>query len=636
MSAPSAWNRSEKTERLRASEQLTQARLLSCRIRIGKIAETIASGRLPARASFRRFACTDDIDKGRDTRIDLNGTWRFRRVPHPEHAPPGWTHSDFDDADWNEATVPGLWTRSGKYGDQPIYTNVLIPFRAEPPNVPIENPTGLYRRTFEASPGTTSGRFLLHVGGAENCFYVYCNGAEVGFSKDCRLPAEFDLTEHLVDGVNTLALEVLHWSDATYIEDQDQWWHAGIHRDVYIERTPPVYLRDVFCKPDYDPATATGRLDTGIRVWDFNRHALHHRVSIELFGPDGLLVQSDVSATIDKSDFLPVTGKGANKTLTMSLDRVLPWSAENPVLYTLAVSLCDPEGHEIEATSIRIGFRRVEIANRELLINGKAVLIKGVNRHDHCDTTGKVMTEALMRKDIETMKRHNINAVRASHYPNDARFLELCDEYGLYVIDECNIEAHHHYAQVGDDSMRAPAFLSRVTRMVERDKNHPSIIAWSMGNETGFGPHHAAMAAWVREYDPSRVIHNENAICQQGVRSMWNENRHGTDLICPMYPSVDDIVSHALDSSDPRPLIMCEYAHAMGNSCGNLKEYWDAIESHHGLQGGFIWEWLDHGLAETANGIPTGPMAATTAKIDTILTSFAMDSAGPTARPTPR
>lgn len=307
---------------------------------------------------------------------------------------------------------------------------------------------------------------------------------------------------------------------------------------------------------------------------------------------------------MDKPAFLPVIGRGPLLSFETRAGKVSPWSAEEPNLYRVLVTLRDPDGAVLEVSSIRVGFKHVEIAQRQLLINGQPVLIKGVNRHDHCDVTGKVMTEALMRKDIEVMKRHNINAVRTSHYPNDSRFYELCDEYGLYVVDECNIEAHHHYHQLGTDPAWATAFINRVVRMVERDKNHASIIMWSMGNETGFGPHHAAMAAWVRQYDPGRPIHNENAICDQGFGQMWEANRHGSDVVCPMYPSVDDIVHHALNSSDPRPLIMCEYAHAMGNSCGNLTEYWSAIENHHGLQGGFIWEWLDHGLSATANGIP--------------------------------
>lgn len=566
--------------------------------------EAIAFGRLPARASFRRFESASDLDRDQDTRTSLNGPWRFCRVAHPDLAPGGWFEAGYDDRDWDTINVPSLWTRDGKYGDRPIYTNVLIPFRAEPPFTPPENPTGLYRRQVHLEPADGE-RHVIHLGGVENAFYLYCNGVEVGFSKDCRLPAEFDLTPFLKRGENLIALLVVRWSDTTYIEDQDQWWHAGIHRDVFIERTPTVYLRDIFCRPTLAPTNDQGNLEITVRLGDENRRALQHGVSVSVLDPQGqTIIAPTEPALVEKADYYPVAGRGPNKTVRLHLDSVMPWTAETPTLYSVVVSLHDPAGHEIETTRIRIGFRRIEIANRELLINGQPVLIKGVNRHDHCDTTGKVMTEALMRLDIETMKQHNINAVRTSHYPNDARFYELCDEYGLYVVDECNIEAHHHYQQVADDSIWAPAFISRVTRMVERDKNHASIISWSMGNETGFGPNHAAMAAWVREYDPSRVIHNENAICEQGVRSMWDENPHGTDLVCPMYPSVEEIVRHARESRDPRPLIMCEYAHAMGNSGGNLLEYWQAIETHHGLQGGFVWEWLDHGLAETANGIP--------------------------------
>lgn len=566
--------------------------------------EALAYGRLPARASFRRFASLEALARAEDTRLSLNGIWQFQRVAHPAAAPAGWYDPSFDDADWPTVEVPSLWTRDGQFGDRPIYTNVLMPFRAEPPFVPEDNPTGLYRRRVDIDGVAPGERFVIHLGGVENCFYLYCNGQEVGFSKDCRLPSEFDLTDYLQAGSNQLAIMVLRWSDTSYIEDQDQWWHAGIHRDVFIERTPAVYLRDVFCKPDFDPATGRGTLDVDIRIGDVNRSSLHHHVSVSLQEPDGSALADAASEPVTKDDFFPVAGKGARRLLQLDPGSVAPWSAETPALYHLVVSLHDGAGDVIEVTSLKVGFRRVEIRNRELLINGQAVLIKGVNRHDHSDTTGKVISEALMRLDIETMKRHNVNAVRTSHYPNDPGFYELCDEYGLYVVDECNIEAHHHYQQVKDDAIWAPAFMSRVTRMVERDKNHVSIISWSMGNETGYGPHHAAMAAWVRAYDPSRVIHNENAICEQRVRDMWNENHEGTDLVCPMYPSVDAIVQHALTSDDPRPLIMCEYAHAMGNSGGNLKEYWEAIREHHGLQGGFVWEWLDHGLKEEANGIP--------------------------------
>lgn len=569
--------------------------------------EVTGIGRLPPRSTFACFRSRKDALAGRNARaLTLNGDWHFLRVAHPDAAPEGWVTGESGSDKWQRITVPGLWTRAADTPDKPIYTNVLMPFKAEPPQVPDDNPTGLYWRTVDIPAGWLGERVVIHIGGVENCYYLYCNGTEVGFAKDARLPSEFDLSPYLERGRNTIALKVMRWSDASYIEDQDQWWHAGIHRDVYLYATPQVYLQDVFCRPDLRVEGRLGRLEIDVKLGGVNRDAVDHSVRVELLAPDGgkPVLKQPLEDTVTKSHFLPVIGKGPVLSFDARVGRVKPWTAETPVLYTLVVSLLDPSGKTIEATTLRIGFRHIEIRDRELLINGRPVLIKGVNRHDHCDTTGKVMTEALMRRDIETMKQHNVNAVRTSHYPNDSLFYALCDEYGLYVVDESNIEAHHHYRQLGRDPAWGPAFLDRVIRVVERDKNHPSVILWSMGNETGFGPHHAAMAAWVRERDPSRPIHNENAICEQGVGTMWEENAHGTDVICPMYPSVDDIVRHAQSSRDPRPLIMCEYAHAMGNSCGNLAEYWDAIESHEGLQGGFVWEWLDHGLAETANGIP--------------------------------
>ena len=567
--------------------------------------ETLAVGRLPSRSSFLHQASESDARKGIDPRMLLNGTWSFLRCPSPDQLPSDWTVASRRADDWRDITVPSLWTMDESTPDQPIYTNVLMPNRVEPPMTPAGNPTGLYRRTFMLPEDWSGRRVVIYLGGVENCYTLFINGREVGFAKDCRLPSEFDISAFLVPGENTVALQVQRWSDTSYIEDQDQWWHAGIHRDVYLYTTGEVYLRDVFAKPGYDPATGRGRLAVEVRVGEENRGSVNHTVSAYLLDDRGKQVtRKALAGTVTKDNFRPVTGKGPRVLLEASVGKVRAWSAETPVLYQLVVVLQDPSGNVIEATRIAVGFRHIEISDRELKVNGKGVLIRGVNRHDHNDATGKVMTEALWRADLEVMKQHNINAVRTAHYPNDPRFYELCDEYGLYVVDETNLEAHHHYAQVGADPAWSNAFLNRVVRMVERDKNHCSIIMWSMGNETGFGPNHAAMAAWVREYDPTRPIHNENAICEQAVRRMWDENHHGTDVVCPMYPSVDDIINHAETSDDNRPLIMCEFAHAMGNSCGNLQEYWDAVENCHGLQGGFIWEWLDHGLASTANGIP--------------------------------
>jgi beta-galactosidase len=499
--------------------------------------------------------------------------------------------------------VPSLWTMdSGVPEDQPIYTNVLMPYKTELPYAPLENPTAVYRRTVVVPRKWKNKRLVISLGGVENCFYLYCNGQEVGFSKDCRLPSEFDLTDYLHVGENSLAIQVIRFSDSSYIEDQDQWWHAGIHRDVELYATEAVYIRDIFAKPTFEPSTNKGHLNVEVHLGDHNRSSLNHSVEIEVTGP-GIKKVKTTMAELQKNAFYPVVGKGPLLKLSLPMGRVKGWNAETPNLYQLTVKLSNDKQKVIETTSQAIGFRDVRIHDRQLLINDAPVLIRGVNRHDHCDSTGKIMTEALLRLDIETMKRHNINAIRTSHYPNDPLFYQLCDEYGMYVVDECNLEAHHHYAQVGADPFWSNAFLSRLTRMVVRDKNHASIIMWSMGNETGFGPNHAAMAAWVKNYDPSRPVHNESAICEQGVADRWNENHHGTDVVCPMYPTVQQIIDHAIAGTDSRPLIMCEYAHAMGNSCGNLKEYWQAIESHHGLQGGFIWEWLDHGLKQKKDGI---------------------------------
>lgn len=549
-------------------------------------------GRLPPRSTF------DHADT-----ISLNGTWRFQRYPLPADVPSSWYQPALKDQNWQTIQVPSLWTMNSDVPeDQPIYTNVLMPYKTELPYAPTLNPTAVYRRTINIPVRWKNKRVVIYLGGVENCFYLYCNGKEVGFSKDCRLPTEFDLTEYLHAGENCLAIQVLRFSDSSYIEDQDQWWQAGIHREVKLYATEAVYLRDIFAQPAFDPRTQKGNLVVEVQLGDHNRSSLNHSVEISITGP-GIKRPKSRNLQLEKVAFYPVVGKGPKLRFEIPMGKVKAWNAETPHLYDLTIILRGAKARVLEATSQRLGFRDIRIFDRELLINDAPVLIRGVNRHDHCDTTGKVMTEALLRLDIETMKRHNINAIRTSHYPNDPLFYQLCDEYGMYVVDECNLEAHHHYAQVGVDPFWAAAFLSRVTRMVVRDKNHACIIMWSMGNETGFGPNHAAMAAWVKSYDPTRPVHNESAICEQAVADRWNENHHGTDIVCPMYPSVQQIIDYAVANTDSRPLIMCEYAHAMGNSCGNLKEYWEAIESNHGLQGGFIWEWLDHGIKQKRDGV---------------------------------
>ena len=566
--------------------------------------EVIGIGRSPMGAHLRVYG-SEKSARNQESEITapLEGVWTFALFDHPNQVPSDWFDPEAAPKHALSVSVPHLWTMDDRVFDHPIYTNVRMPFRHEPPAMPKKNPTGIYHCRFNGQ--AFDGRTLICLEGVENGFEIAINGHWIGLNKDARLPATFEITDHVRPGENILALKVLRFSDSSYIEDQDQWWHGGIHRPITIQRRPNVYIRDVFARPDFNPASGKGTLGVTVTLDAEDRAALHHRCTLQVLNTRGrALFHKPPTASVEKQQFTPVTGRGAQIELMGELGEVDAWTAETPNLYQLLVTLYDERDQVLECVRLAIGFRRIEIVARELRVNGKAPLIKGVNRHDHSPTQGKIIDEALIRLDLDTMKQHNINAIRTSHYPNSSRFYELCDEYGFYVIDETNLEAHHHYAQLGRQSAWAPAFVSRVSRMVERDKNHPCVIAWSMGNETGYGANEAAMASWVRTYDPSRPIHNESAICEQGIGRDWDGNALGTDLVCPMYPSVADIIEHATKSTDPRPLIMCEYAHAMGNSGGNLKEYWEAIERHHGLQGGFVWEWLDHGLLATANGIP--------------------------------
>jgi beta-galactosidase len=386
---------------------------------------------------------------------------------------------------------------------------------------------------------------------------------------------------------------VIRWSDASFIEDQDHWWMAGIHREVALYATDRTTIHDVFAVADLDDSYTEGRLSVRTEVASAAPLGPGWKVRVELFGPNGTAVlRKPLEGEVPLREN-PYVFKGHWVELRKSIRRPKLWSAEAPHLYRLVVSLLDPGGETREVVTQRVGFRRVEIGDRELRINGRPVLIKGVNRHDHDEERGKVVSRELMLEDVRLMKQFGFNAVRTAHYPNDSHFYDLCDEYGLYVIDEANIESHAHLRSICRDPRYLPAFLDRGMRMVQRDKNHPSIIFWSLGNESGYGPNHDAMAGWIRRYDPSRPLHYEGAL----QFDLYAE-APATDVICPMYPQIDAIVAWAKSGHGDRPLIMCEYSHAMGNSNGSLADYWDAIESHHGLQGGFIWDWVDQGLVK--------------------------------------
>ena len=533
--------------------------------------------------------------------VSLNGKWHFRLFDNPAAVPPESVASAADIAAWNAITVPGNWTVQGY--DKPIYTNIKYPIPADPPRVPNDdNPTGVYRRTFTIPPEWENRRTLITFEGVESAFYLYCNGDFVGYSQDSRLPAEFDLTPFLRAGENLLAAVVIRWSDGSYLEDQDHWWMAGIYRDVTLWSVPPVHLRDVFVRTDLDDTYRDAELAVHIAPEAFSGESMDgFTVFAQLFDAQGTAVfSSPLSAPVrESSTDLPAAD------LTATVANPAKWTAETPNLYTLIVWLKNPAGETVHAVRQRIGFRKIEIRGREFLVNGQPVLFKGVNRHEHDDRHGKTVSEASMRADILLMKRFNFNAVRNSHYPMHPRWYELCDEFGLYVIDEANIECHGVYNRLTNDPQWAHAFLERGLRMVERTKNHPSIVMWSLGNESGIGPNHTALAGWIRAADPTRPIHYEGAISKNNGGLDWHGWHLATDIVCPMYPAVDEIVEFANDPRGDRPLIMCEYAHSMGNSTGNLKEYWDAIEGNFGLQGGFIWDWVDQGLLKTApDGTP--------------------------------
>jgi beta-galactosidase len=524
----------------------------------------------------------------------LNGRWRFQLAPRPEDTPIGFADTGLNDSGWDEIDVPSLWTMQGY--DVPIYTNVRMPFDVEPPKVPELNPTGHYRKRFRLPRGWRSRRTILQVGGFESVVEVWINGARIGASKDSRLPAEFDLSEHVVGGENLLALRVIRWSDGSYLEDQDHWWQAGLHREIKLLSLGKPGLYDLVVKPELGEDLESGTLSMEITVSGLEGLEAGWSVQALAFGPNGRPVwKTPLDAEL--APFDPSVQQSGPSLVSLGAPIRSPrlWSAETPELYRIAVSLVRPNGAVAEATTTRFGFRRLEIRDRQFLVNGKPILFKGVNRHDHDDRTGKVISRESMLTDVLLMKRFNINAVRTSHYPNDPVFYDLCDAYGLYVIDEANIESHHHYQSVCEDPAWSQAFLDRGSRMVIRDRNHPCIVAWSMGNESGYGVNHDLLAAWIRKTDSSRPVHYEGAINLRAGQT-WADGRSVTDIVAPMYPSIESLAEWAKTTTDDRPLIMCEYAHSMGNSTGNLREYWDVIEKYHGLQGGFIWDWVDQGL----------------------------------------
>ncbi|MFD5794604.1 glycoside hydrolase family 2 TIM barrel-domain containing protein [Streptomyces diastatochromogenes] len=543
--------------------------------------EVTSWGRLPMNAVDRRSGA-----------LPLDGDWRFQLLSAPD-APVGGA--------WSSSYVPGVWTmQSAGADDLPQYTNVRMPYTEFPPQSPAANPTGVYEREMDVPDDWAGRRIVLQIGAAESVLLVHVDGQPVGISKDSHLAAEFDLTDVVRPGERSVVrLTVVKWSDASHIEDQDQWWHGGITRSVLLYATDPLYLADVTVRAAYD-----GGLRVDCRVRD-TRGALPEGwyVSGDL---DGRLLAQDaefdrVNAEDDRvSDFL------GEARIRAAIPDVRTWNAETPELYDLTVRLHRPDGTVADTSRHRVGFRDVEIVGRDLLVNGERVFIRGVNRHDFHPLTGRTVSYDDMRADLVQLKRFGFNAIRTAHYPNDPALYDLADELGFYVVDEADIESHDHAHEIADDPRYLNAFVDRVSRMVLRDKNHPSVIIWSLGNESDYGANHDAAAGWVRRHDPTRPLQYEGA-----AKRGWADPDVASDIACPMYAPIEDCVAHALSGEQTKPLIQCEYSHAMGNSNGTLADHWAAIESTPGLQGGFIWEFWDHGILQrVSDGRPAGRAGA--------------------------
>ncbi len=538
--------------------------------------------------SDRTFAYVESVSPGSgrlapravpssDARVlSLDGDWRFRLAAGVHDTTAGFERPDHDDGHWERLTVPSCWQMTGvpdrpRLG-APAYTNTVYPFPVDPPRVPDANPTGEYRRAFTLpAEWPSTGRTVLRFEGVDSCFAVWLNGVRLGDGKGSRLPTEFDATEHLREGENTIAVRVHQWSAASYLEDQDMWWLSGIFRSVAVLHRPEGGIADLFAHADYDHRTGLGTL------------------RIDAIGDDGAVIEGRV--TVPELGIDVAVGESA----TVAVE---PWTAETPRLYDAGIATVS------ERAALRIGFRTVVVEDGLLKVNGRPILLRGVNRHEWDPDHGRTLSVETMRRDLELMKRHNINAVRTSHYPPDRRFLDLCDELGMWVVDECDLETHG-FVHVGwrgnpsDEPQWREAYLDRMRRMVERDKNHASVIMWSLGNESHTGENLRAMSAWTKERDPSRPIHYEGD---------WDSGY--VDVYSRMYADHAETDRIGQGTEDPTedpaldehrrgiPFILCEYAHAMGNGPGGLSEYQRLFEQHPRCQGGFVWEWIDHGIRQ--------------------------------------
>ncbi len=563
--------------------------------------------KLPARSSFFSFTNADEAQKatysskGSDYLL-LNGTWKFNFTENFSQRPmDDFFREDFNASGWKDINVPGNWEVQG-FG-YPIYVNATYEFtspghkpfwdRPNPPLVPEEfNATGTYRREFVIPQSWMGKEIILSADAAKGAAYYYLNGSFIGMNKEGKLPARIDITDKVKTGKNVLAVQFHRFSDANYLECQDFWRLSGFDRDVYVYARPKAHIADFFAHTPLDATYTNGKFALDVSLEDKEQTKDEFSVSYTLKDAAG-----KITATETKPVFI---NENKPVTFTKEIPTVKKWSAEEPNLYTLCIELKDKTGKTLEATAVKVGFRTAEIKNKQFLINGQPVLVKGVNIHEHNEFTGHYVTEELMRKDFELFRKYNVNTARTCHYPQSELFYKLADEYGIYVIDEANIEAHgmgydlRKGATLANNPLFLEAHLTRTSEMVERDKNHACVVTWSLGNESGNGYNMYATYNLIKNRDKSRPVQYERA----GLE--WN-----TDIFCPMYDRPEEIENYAKNPNSDRPLILCEYAHAMGNSLGNFIDYWDIIRKYPLLQGGCIWDWVDQGLAQKdAEGKP--------------------------------
>jgi beta-galactosidase len=519
----------------------------------------------------------------------LNGTWDFFYADNVTTRPTDFYKDDFSLKGWDKIQVPSNWELKG-YGI-PFYTNIIYMFPANPPFIPHDmNNNGSYKREFEVPENWTRKDIYLHFEGVSGAIYVWVNGVKVGYNEDSKTPAAFKITDVVKKGKNTVAVQVLRWHDGSYLEDQDFWRISGIERDVFIYATNKVTVRDFRVVSDLENNYKDGLFNVALQLENNAKSNAKYTASVQLLDGEKIIFS-------DAKTLALLKGNNSIDFKT-KLPNIKTWNAEHPNLYTLLISLKDKKGILTETTSIKVGFRNVSIKNNQFLVNGQPVLIKGVNIHDHSETEGHVISEELTLKDLQLMKQNNINAIRCCHFPKNAHFYRLCDKYGFYVIDEANIETHGMGATNqgldGNKKKQAvhPAYLpqwkathlDRTIKMFERDKNHPCIVTWSLGNEAGNGENFFATYKWLKENDSTRPTQYEGAT-----------NAANTDIQAPMYWSIEQMIKY-VEKNQTRPLIQCEYAHSMGNSTGNFQDYWDVIEKYPTMQGGFIWDWVDQGI----------------------------------------